>query len=57
MKVRLVLHEDETLNRIMLEYIDGTTHLINKSDWDCLDLTRHCHYVSRRERLESDLSS
>jgi len=38
MKVRLLLLSDRNLSRVMIEYLDGSLHIVNIDAWNFLDL-------------------
>ena len=40
-KVRLVSYDVNGVSKLMVEYIDGSKHVINRQEWDCLKLMRH----------------
>lgn len=42
-KVKLVMFNAETLQHVLIQYLDGKTKLINKDDWFCLKLNKHIH--------------
>ena len=51
-KVKLVMFVDEeNLHRVLIQYLDGTTKLINKDDWFCLKLNKHIHEAGMTMRL------
>ena len=41
-KVKLVMFEQERLHRVLIQYLDGNTKLINHEDWSYLKLNKHC---------------
>ena len=38
MKVRMLLLTDRRLTRVMIEYLDGSVHIVNIDAWNFLDL-------------------
>jgi len=38
MKVRMLLLSDRLLTRVMIEYLDGSVHIVNIDAWNFLDL-------------------
>ena len=42
-KVKLLMFDDVQLQRVLIQYLDGTTKLINKKDWFYLKLNKHIH--------------
>ena len=50
-KVKLVMFNEEKLHRVLIQYLDGTTKLINKDDWFCLKFNKHIHESGITMRL------
>ena len=42
-KVKLLMFNEEKLHRVLIQYLDGSTKLINNEDWFCLKLNKHIH--------------
>lgn len=42
-KVKLLMFSEDQLHRVLIQYLDGTTKLINKEDWFSLKLNKHIH--------------
>lgn len=42
-KVKLLMFEQARLHWVLIQYLDGSTKLINKDDWFCLKLNKHIH--------------
>ena len=40
-KVKLVMFDEQSVHRVLIQYLDGNTKLINKDDWYCLKLNKH----------------
>jgi len=38
MKVRMLLLSERSLSRVMIEYLDGSVHIVNIDAWNFLDL-------------------
>jgi len=50
-KVKLVMFDEAQLHRVLIQYLDGTTKLINREDWLCLKLNKHLHEVGLSMQL------
>ena len=50
-KVKLVMYDEETLHRVLIQYLDGKTKLINRDDWFCLKLNKHIHEAGMTMQL------
>ncbi|MFK5915191.1 MAG: hypothetical protein QM484_12525 [Woeseiaceae bacterium] len=50
-KVKLLMFDEIQLNRVLIQYLDGTTKLIDKEDWFCLKLNRHIHEAGMSMQL------
>lgn len=50
-KVKLLMFNDENLQRVLIQYLDGTTKLIKEEDWFCLKLNKHIHEVGLSMQL------
>ena len=42
-KVKLIMFNKNKLQRVLIQYLDGSTKLIKKEDWYCLKLNKHIH--------------
>jgi hypothetical protein len=40
-KVKLVMFNQDKLHRVLIQYLDGNTKLINHEDWSYLKLNKH----------------
>jgi len=40
-KVKFVMFDQDKLQRVLIQYLDGNTRLINHEDWFCLKLNKH----------------
>ncbi len=40
-KVRMVSFAGLEVDQLIIEYIDGTKHVISRDEWDCLKLMAH----------------
>ena len=40
-KVKLVMFDQDQLHRVLIQYLDGNTKLINHEDWSYLKLNKH----------------
>lgn len=40
-KVKLVMFDQDKLHRVLIQYLDGNTKLINHEDWSYLKLNKH----------------
>lgn len=40
-KVKMLAYSQHEVSRIMIEYLEGTTQLVDIADWSKLDLERH----------------
>ena len=54
-KVRLVMHIGSRISHVMIEYVNGTTQIINHHEWACLKLAKHA-YASKTENPNKELS-
>lgn len=52
MKVKMVMHGLESIESVLIQYVEGTTHSISIDDWQCLDLV-----VPRYEQADVILES
>lgn len=50
-KVRLVMFNEQNMQRVLIQYLDGNTKLINKDDWFCLKLNKHIHEAGKTKQL------
>lgn len=50
-KVKLLMFDDEKLHRVLIQYLDGTTKLINQEDWFCLKLNKHISDAGKSMQL------
>lgn len=50
-KVKLLMFDEEQLHRVLIQYLDGSTKLIDKEDWFCLKLNKHIHEAGLNMRL------
>ena len=50
-KVRLVMFDDQSMHRVLIQYLDGKTKLIDKDDWFCLKLNKHIHETAKTMQL------
>ena len=50
-KVKLVLFDEDKLHRVLIQYLDGSTKLINQEDWFCLKLNKHIHQAGKSMQL------
>ena len=50
-KVKLIMFDNDELTRILIQYLDGSTKLINKDDWFCLKLNKHIDEASMSMQL------
>ena len=50
-KVKLVMFDEDKLQRVLIQYLDGTTKLINRDDWFCLKLNKHIHEAGMTMQL------
>lgn len=51
MKVKLVMFTEERLQRVLIQYLDGSTKLIKEEDWFNLKLNKHLHEASLTMQL------
>lgn len=42
-KVKLLIFNKNKLQRVLIQYLDGSTKLIKEEDWYCLKLNKHIH--------------
>jgi hypothetical protein len=47
MKVKLVLFDQNTISRVMVEYLDGTLSIVDIKLWNFLDLDVHAQSMER----------
>lgn len=50
-KVKLLMFNEDELHRLLIQYLDGSTKLIDKEDWFCLKLNKHIHKTGLNMRL------
>ncbi len=50
-KVKLVMFDEDKLHRVLIQYLDGSTKLINSYDWLCLKLNKRIHEAGLRMQL------
>lgn len=50
-KVKLLIFNKDKLQRILIQYLDGNTKLINHEDWLYLKLNKHINETSLPLRL------
>ena len=46
-KVKMLAHAEEKVDRVVIEYLDGTTQILNFGEWLNLDLNKRISDVSR----------
>ena len=46
-KVKMLSHVEEKVERVVIEYLDGTTQMLNFNEWLNLDLNKRISDVSR----------
>ena len=50
-KVRLASYDANGVNNMVIEYIDGSKHIINRDEWDHLKLMRHNTFSGEAEEF------
>ena len=50
-KVKLIMFNQQSLHRVLIQYLDGNTKLIDKDDWFCLKLNKHIHEAGMTMQL------
>lgn len=50
-KVKLVIFNKDKLQRVLIQYLDGNTKLINHDDWSYLKLNKHINKSEISMRL------
>jgi len=50
-KVKLLMFNEDKLHRVLIQYLDGNTKLIDKDDWFCLKLNKNIHKAGLNMRL------
>lgn len=50
-KVKLLMFSEQNLQRVLIQYLDGTTKLINEDDWFNLELNNQIHEASLTMQL------
>ena len=50
-KVKLVIFNHEKLQRVLIQYLDGNTKLINHDDWSYLKLNKHINKAGLSKEL------
>ena len=55
MKVRMVLHGEDGIETVLIQYTEGTMHCISIDDWKCLDLVTP-NYAQTDTSFESDIT-
>lgn len=46
-KVKMLSHVEEKVERVVIEYLDGTSQMLNFNEWLNLDLNKRISDVSR----------
>jgi len=52
-KVRMVAYDSIGLSHLVIEYIDGSKHVISKLEWDCLKLMTHSNQRKKEHSEET----
>ena len=52
-KVKLVMFDQDRLHRVLIQYLDGNTKLINHEDWSYLKLNKHISDAGLSMKLHS----
>lgn len=50
-KVKLLMFNEDKLHCVLIQYLDGSTKLIDKEDWLCLNLNKRVHEADLNMRL------
>ena len=50
-RVKLLMFSNNTLHRVLVQYLDGSTKSINHDDWRSLKLNPHLHDVGLTMQL------
>lgn len=50
-KVKLVTFNKDKLHHVLIQYLDGSTKLINHDDWSYLKLNKHINEASLSVKL------
>ena len=51
LKVKLLSFNEDKLESVLIQYLDGSTKLINEKDWFCLKLNKHIHQAGLSMKL------
>ena len=51
LKVRMLIFSDKKLQRVLVQYLDGTTHSVKVDDWFCLKLNKQIHQAGLSMQL------
>ena len=51
LKVKMLVHDKQILNSVLIQYLDGNTRLVSIDDWLCLKLNRHIHKAGLNMQL------
>lgn len=51
LKVKLLMFNDDKLHRVLIQYLDGSTRLVDDEEWFCLKLNKQIHEASLSMKL------
>ena len=53
-KVRMASYGESGVGSLVIEYIDGSKHIISRDEWDCLKLMKHNHFKQKQATQDQE---
>jgi len=53
-KVKMVMYSKANISHIVIEYVNGTSQVLNHHEWECLKLMKHTVEQFKKQNLETE---